>query len=72
MPEFRFSSLADFWHMSGHGPYVWACVAIALLILGFLLWHPLMLRRAALKKIARGLALEHSSTAPNPSTTNPE
>ena len=49
--------------MSGHGLYVWSCVAIALLVLGFLLWHPLILKRKAMNKLARSVSLEQSSAA---------
>lgn len=68
MPEFKFSSLADFLSMSGHGSYVWACVGIAVIVLGFLLWHPLKLKRVALKKLARSLSLQQASP-PTRSTT---
>jgi len=38
--EFQFASLAEFWAMKGHGPYVWACYALALSTLVYLIDAP--------------------------------
>ncbi|WP_052481087.1 heme exporter protein CcmD [Gilvimarinus agarilyticus] len=53
MIEFRFDSLSDFLQMSGHGIYVWACVAIALVILTALLVYPVINARTQLTRIHR-------------------
>ena len=37
--EFQFDSMAAWWAMSGHGPYVWFCYGLALLVvLGNWFW----------------------------------
>lgn len=66
MPQFRFTSLADFLSMSGHGVYVWSCVAITVVILGFLLLRPLFLHKAQLQKLARQRPLEKPAQQSQP------
>lgn len=41
----HFSSFAEFVAMDGHGPYVWACYAIALTVILFNLISPILKRR---------------------------
>lgn len=48
--QFQFESFADFWTMSGHGPYVWSAYAITFAALGYLVFsahvqHQLVIRR---------------------------
>lgn len=50
--KFQFESFAGFIAMSGHGPYVWACYGIALLMITYLLVSPVR-QKAALKKQLR-------------------
>ncbi|WP_049721713.1 heme exporter protein CcmD [Gilvimarinus polysaccharolyticus] len=58
MIEFRFSSLADFMYMGGHGVYVWSCAAIALLILALLLVYPIVTAKAQLSRIKHQQAMQ--------------
>lgn len=58
MIEFRFDSFADFLHMSGHGIYVWACVAIAFVIFTALLVYPVVNARSQLTRIYRQQAMQ--------------
>ena len=46
-----FDSLAQLWHMDGHGPYVWGAYAIVLLVLIGLVRAPLARRRRALERV---------------------
>ncbi|MDO3385579.1 heme exporter protein CcmD [Gilvimarinus sp. SDUM040013] len=57
MPAFKFESLADFLYMSGHGIYVWSCTAIAVVLLGGLILHPLWLQKRQFKKMRSQQAL---------------
>ena len=52
-----FDSLAQLWHMDGHGPYVWGAYAIVLLVLIGLVRAPLARRRRALVAVGVALAL---------------
>ncbi len=36
----QFESLSALWDMHGHGPYVWAAYAIALVVMGAVVWTP--------------------------------
>lgn len=38
--NFQFESLRDFFLMSGHGPYVWACYALTLALMLYLVLAP--------------------------------
>lgn len=51
--QFQFESLADFLHMAGHGPYVWAAYGIGFVVLGWLALRPVLERRQVLRQIAR-------------------
>lgn len=48
--KFQFESFADFMAMSGHGPYVWAAYAITFISLMFLLFSPLLQKKAFIKQ----------------------
>lgn len=72
MTELQFHSLAEFWAMGGHGPYVWSCFVLALVLV---LGNWLALRRArrvflrdAAARLAR-TAARKSQLSP-PSTTS--
>lgn len=59
--NFQFESLYDFLQMNGHGPYVWACYAIVVLVMIYLVAAPswrkkrfLQRERARLKRLAQG------------------
>lgn len=36
----QFESLTALWEMHGHGPYVWASYALALVVMGGVVWAP--------------------------------
>lgn len=42
--QFQFESMAAFWLMDGHGPYVWGAYFITALVLIYLLVSPLVQR----------------------------
>lgn len=63
MLEFKFSSFSDFINMSGHGFYVWACVAFMLVCFVFLMMRPLSLRRATLKNVIKQQRLKEQQSA---------
>lgn len=44
--QFQFESLAAFWVMDGHGPYVWGAYIITALVLIYLLVSPMLQRKA--------------------------
>jgi heme exporter protein D len=48
--SFQFASLAEFWTMAGHGPYVWACYGVAFIVLAYLLIAPRRAHRQYLKQ----------------------
>lgn len=50
---FQFVSLESFWHMAGHGPYVWSVYTVTALVLGIMLWWPLRQRRVWLRQQQR-------------------
>lgn len=52
---FQFSSLADMFYMSGHGPYVWSCYIITFAGLGYLMVSP-RLRRKRFFRIHKAIA----------------
>lgn len=43
--QFQFHSLADFWAMNGHGPYVWSAYLVTVAVLGFLVVSPFLQQR---------------------------
>ncbi|TVZ39103.1 heme exporter protein D [Alteromonadaceae bacterium 2753L.S.0a.02] len=53
--SFQFSSLGDFFTMSGHGSYVWACYIITVAGIAYLAAGPMLARR---KFIAQQKALQ--------------
>lgn len=58
-----FASVAELWHMSGHGPYVWASYGIALVVLVALTVYPLRKKKQALQAIRqRALHDKENST----------
>ncbi len=52
--KFQFDSVSAFMEMGGHGPYVWACYALTLAAMVFLVAKPFIekkaLRDAALRE----------------------
>ncbi len=75
MMELRFDSLGALFLMDGHGMYVWACVALALVIVlanVFALRHErIKFMRDARARLARREARLASPTATDPTTGNP-
>jgi heme exporter protein D len=57
-----FDSLAQLWHMDGHGPYVWSAYAIVLLVLIGLVRAPLARRRRALERVRARLRVARSTS----------
>jgi heme exporter protein D len=55
---FQFESLADFFTMAGHGPYVWACYGIGFLCLCYLALSPLRSRKVFLEELRRAQRIE--------------
>ncbi|HEY7772462.1 MAG TPA: heme exporter protein CcmD [Marinagarivorans sp.] len=53
--EFYFDSLADFWWMDGHGPFVWAAYSVTIVLFIALAFGP-KLRKAKFIKQQRALA----------------
>jgi heme exporter protein D len=53
-----FDSFSDLIAMGGHGPYVWTCYGIALVVIGFNIISPLMKKRQFLAEQARRLRRE--------------
>lgn len=51
--QFQFESLAAFWQMAGHGPYVWACYAIVLVCLVWVFYAPIRRRKQLFAQIER-------------------
>lgn len=49
----RFSTLAEFIAMDGHGPYVWSAYAIAVVVIAFNLIWPLLQQRRNLSRLRR-------------------
>lgn len=60
--NFYFESAAAFWHMDGHGPYVWACYAATIIVFLALAIAP-QLRKLRFVKQQRALvARQQAST----------
>ncbi len=53
-----FDSFNELIDMGGHGPYVWACYAIALTILVFNIVSPLMAKKQFMSELSRRLKRE--------------
>ena len=58
--SFQFTSLSDFFLMSGHGPYVWAAYGITALGMIILVLQAQQRRKKVIKNI-KALALRSSS-----------
>ena len=48
-----FGSIAELWHMSGHGIYVWSAYGCALLVLVWLMLSPLAEHRRLRRQLRR-------------------
>ncbi|WP_405120484.1 heme exporter protein CcmD [Pseudomonas leptonychotis] len=53
-----FASFSEFLAMGTHGPYVWSCYAISLIVLGLNVALPILARRRYLQDEARRLRRE--------------
>jgi len=61
----QFETLAELWHMAGHGPYVWASYAITVTVVLILIWLPLSQRKKFIneqKRLQRIAAHEAKKT----------
>lgn len=58
--QFQFESFASFIAMNGHGPYVWASYAVALLVLAALVSAPLLRQRQMRRDFGRQLRQEEA------------
>ncbi len=47
----QFNSWTDFWQMDGHGPFVWASVAVTLVVMMVLVVAPLQRRKRLLEGV---------------------
>lgn len=61
--KFQFDSLAAFLQMNGHGPYVWACYVITVILLLFLVVYPLLQKRQFIVQQKKWLKIQHQSQA---------
>lgn len=61
--QFQFDSIAAFFAMNGHGPYVWACYAITFAILLALVIAPLVQKKSFLKQQKKWQQLQKNSSA---------
>ncbi|QEY15005.1 heme exporter protein CcmD [Cellvibrio sp. KY-GH-1] len=48
--KFQFETFADFIAMNGHGPFVWAAYGITFAALIFLLFSPVLQKKAFIKQ----------------------
>lgn len=53
MYGFQFDSLAAFFAMGGHGPYVWAAYGMGLLVMAWLVIRPWLQKRRFLTRFDR-------------------
>lgn len=53
-----FDSFSDLIAMDGHGPYVWACYSIALVVISFNVISPLLRKKQFIQEQARRLRRE--------------
>ncbi|WP_053979522.1 heme exporter protein CcmD [Marinagarivorans algicola] len=58
---FYFESAAAFWHMEGHGPYVWVCYVVTMSIFMGLALAP-KIRRAKFIKQQRALVARQQAS----------
>jgi heme exporter protein D len=59
--KFQFQSLADLIYMSGHGPYVWACYGIGLLVVAYLLISPVRQKKKFMLQLRSQYARQAAS-----------
>jgi heme exporter protein D len=55
--QFQFESFADFWTMSGHGPFVWSAYAITFAALGYLVFSARMQRKLFIRRQRKALRI---------------
>lgn len=55
---FQFDSLAAFFAMGGHGPYVWGAYLLSLSVLLWLVVSPLLRKKQFLQNLSRQLSRE--------------
>lgn len=58
-----FESWQAFWHMGGHGPFVWSSYAVTLVVMAGLVLQPLLRRRRLLREIHARDAREKNRAA---------
>nr|WP_010132816.1 heme exporter protein CcmD [Microbulbifer agarilyticus] len=58
--EFQFDSLASFFAMNGHGPYVWAAYGVAVLVLVALAVAPVLRQRTLRREFKQQLRQEEA------------
>ncbi|MCP5206577.1 MAG: heme exporter protein CcmD [Hahellaceae bacterium] len=56
-----FESLQDFIAMGGHGPFVWTCYGVTILIIFYNIVQPIIRRKDVLKRLNRNLKRESNS-----------
>ncbi len=68
----EFDSIAAFWAMEGHGPYVWACYAVfTVCLVGLMLWS-VRQRRTVINSQRRQAGRSSSTTqTPAPASFTP-
>lgn len=64
----QFSSAAEFFHMAGHGPYVWAAYAMFFVVIFCLIALPLRAHGQALSTIAQKMRLQDRAETMNTET----
>ena len=47
----QLNSLLEFWQMDGHGPFVWAAVAVTLVVMVVLIIAPIQRRKRLLMNV---------------------
>ncbi len=53
-----FDSVSSFLEMGGHGPYVWVCYAITVLVIAYNIWRPIRTRKVFIVDLKRRLRRE--------------
>lgn len=56
--NFQFDNFSHLLNMDGHGAYVWAAVAVTVLLMTWLIINPLLQGRDVVKEIAREVSRE--------------
>lgn len=54
--------------MSGHGPYVWGCYAIGLVVVAMLLISPVQQKKALLRELKQQRSQQNKSRGPDAKT----